>query len=191
MRKDLEQALEQIRQGRTGETAKLVEQIKALPRDEKGVFDLSSQEDASEIRRILYPVYAAYETECNKKEGYPDILLQMRIMNQRLQEQYNRLEAALYMDMSLRTLMYMSQEIYECYRELMDLYKENVRRFIREFYKEEGTRPGAMPADAAETLFTGSLMSACREHILLAEKYERYYAVMSSEEACDGEDLRN
>lgn len=186
MKKDLEQALEQIRQGRTAETAKIVEQIKALPRDEEGVFDLSGLEDASKIRRILYPVYAAYETECNKKEGYPDILMQMRVMDQRLQEQYDRLEAAQYMNMSLRTLLHISQEIYECYRELMDLYKKNVHRFIREFYGE--ARSEAAPADVAESLFTESLMVACKEHILLAEKYEMYYAAIKSEDCCDGED---
>ena len=174
MKDELEQALEQVRQGRTAETAGIVEQIKALPRDEEGVFDLSGLDDALEARRMLYPVYAAYETECNKKEGYPDILMQMRVMDKRLQERYGKLEAAVYMDMALQTLMHISQEIYECYRELMDLYKKNVRRFIREFYGEEGILPKAVSADNAEVLFTGSLMLACREHILLAEKYEMY-----------------
>lgn len=181
MRKDLEQALEQVQQGEAAKTAEVVERIKALPRDEQGVFDLSGMEDALEIKRTLYPVYAAYETGCNKKEGYPDILQQMRVMDGRLQERYDMLEAAVYMDMSLRTLMYMSQEIYECYRELMDLYKKNVRRFIREFYGDGGIQPGAVPASAAEVLFIGNLMLACKEHVLLAEKYEMYYAFVKSE----------
>ena len=176
MKDELEQALKQVQQGETARAEQMVAWIKTLPRDEEGVFDLSSLDDASEIRRMLYPVYAAYETECNKKEGYPDILMQMRVMDKRLQEQYGKLEAAVYMDMALRTLMHMSQEIYECYRELMDLYKKNVRCFIQEFYGEEETLPKAVPADTAEVLFIGSLMLACREHILLAEKYEMYYA---------------
>lgn len=180
MRKDLEQALEQVQQGEAAKTAEIVERIKALPRDEQGVFELSGMEDALEIKRMLYPVYAAYETECNKKEGYPDILQQMRVMDGRLQERYDMLEAAVYMDMSLRTLMYMSQEIYECYRELMDLYKKNVRRFIREFYGDGGIQPGAVPSSAAEVLFIGNLKRACREHVLLAEKYEMYYAFVKS-----------
>lgn len=191
MRKDLEQAIEQVQQGRTAEAAEIVERIKALPRDEEGVFDLSGMEDALEIKRILYPVYAAYETECNKKEGYHDILLQMRVMDRRLQEQYSKMEAAVYMDMALRTLIYMSQEIYECYRELADLYKKNVRCFIREFYGEGGILPGAVPADAAEVLFIGSLMLASKEHILLAEKYEMYYAFMKRKGGYDGEEAQN
>lgn len=175
MREQLQQALEQVQQGKTEQTAEVVAQIKALPRTEAGVFDLSGLEDAVEIKRMLYPVYAAYETECNKKEGYADILQQMRVLDAQLQENYNMLDAAVYMDMSLRTLMYISQEIYECYRELMDLYKKNVRRFIQVFYGEGGIRPGEVPSTVAEVLFIGSLMLGCKEHILLAEKYDIFY----------------
>lgn len=174
MRRDLEQALEQIRQGRTAETAKIVEQIKALPRDADGVFDLGGIDGVEEIKRMLYPVYAAYETECNKKEGYPDILQQMRVMDRRLQEQYDMYGAAVYMDMALGTLMYISQEIYESYRELMDLYKKNVRRFIKEFSGEGGLCSGTAPASGAEELFRESVRRACQKHILLEDKYERY-----------------
>ena len=123
----------------------------------------------------LYSVYAAYETDCNKKEGYPDILQQMRVMDARLQEHYDMQEAAAYMDMALGTLMYIDQQVYEYYRELMDLYKKNVRRFIEEFYGEGGLQPGAASAGKAEELFRESVRLACREHILLEDKYEMYY----------------
>ncbi len=186
MRTELEQALQQAQQGAVARAAEVVERIKELPRDEEGVFDLKGMEkdykDVLETRRVLYPVYAAYETECNRKEGYPDILAQMRVLDARLQEDYDMLAAAAYMDMTLRTLMYLSQEIYECYRELMDLYKKNVHRFIREFYGEGKILPGTAPSSAAEVLFIGSLMLACREHVLLAEKYAIYYAFMQEEE---------
>lgn len=142
MKKELEQALEQARQGETVKTAEIVERIKALPRDADGVFDLSATKGGQEARRALYSVYAAYETDCNKKEGYPDILQQMRVMDARLQEHYDMQEAAAYMDMALGTLMYIDQQIYEYYRELMDLYKKNVHRFIEEFYGEGGCSRG-------------------------------------------------
>lgn len=87
------------------------------------------------------------------------------------------------MDMSLRTLMYMSQEIYECYRELMDLYKKNVHRFIQEFYGEGKIRPGAVPTSMAEVLFVGNLMLACKKYVLLAEKYEIYYEFVKAARA--------
>lgn len=176
MRKELERALEQVRQGEVEKAAEVVERIKALPRDEQGVFDLSGMEDAARVRRALYLVYAAYETECNKKEGYPDILQQMRVMDGRLQERYDMLEAAVYMDIALWTLMYMSQQIYECYRELMDLYKKNVRRFIGEFYRDGDFQAGAASGGEAKALFTEGLVLACKEQVLLAEKYEMYCA---------------
>ncbi len=175
MKEQLQQALEQIQQGKTEQAAKIVAQIKALPRTEEGVFDLSGLKDAVEIQRILYPVYAAYETGCNKKEGYPDILQQMRTLNAQLQGHYEMLGAAVFMDTVLRTLMYVSPEIYECYRELEDIYRDNVHRFIGTFYGEGGLQPGAAPASVAEVLFVGSLMLACRENILLNEKYEVFF----------------
>lgn len=171
MKKELEQALEQVRRGAVAGTAETVSRIKALPRDAEGVFDVSG---AADVQRLLYPVYAAYETNCNRKEGYPDILRQMRVMDRRLQERYDAAQAAIYMDMSLHTLMYMSQEIYECYRELMDLYKKNVRRFIREFGEDGELRCGETPGVDALALFRESLALACRERVLLAEKYEMY-----------------
>lgn len=175
MRKELERALEQVRQGETAKTAEIVERIKALPREEDGVFDLSAADGAREAGKDLYSLYAAYETDCNKKEGYPDILGQMRAMDARLQGHYDMREAAEYMDMALGTLLYMDQQIYEYYRELMDLYKKNVRRFIKEFYEEGGLQPGAAPANRAEELFQESVRLACREHILLKDKYEKFY----------------
>ena len=174
----------QGRQCRVADTEEVVVGIKALPRDQDGVFDLrgmeGNQQDMQEARRVLYPVYAAYETNCNKKEGYPDILGQMRVMDERLQERYDMLEAAVYMDLALRTLLYLSQEVYEYYRELTDLYRKNARRFIREFYGEGKITPGAVPASPGEALFAEGLMLACREHILLEDKYEVYYGFMES-----------
>ncbi|MDE6518434.1 MAG: hypothetical protein K2L18_11415 [Acetatifactor sp.] len=174
MKKELEQALEQVRQGEAVKAEQVVAWIKALPRDEDGVFDLSGVEGMQEAGRALYPVYAAYESQCNKKEGYPDILQQMRVMDARLQEHYDMQEAAVYMDTALGTLRYIDQQIYEYYRELMDLYKKNVRRFIKEFYGEGGLQSGGEPAGEAEAMFRESVRQACREHILLKDKYGMY-----------------
>lgn len=174
MKEQLQKALEQIQQGKAEQVAEVVAQIKALPRTDEGVFDLSGLKDAAEIRLMLYPVYAAYETGCNKKEGYPDILQQMKAMNAQLQAHYEMQKAALFMDTILRTLMYVSPEIYECYRELVDIYKDNVRHFIRTFYGDGGLQSGTAPESEAEAVFQNSVRLACQENILLAEKYEMY-----------------
>ena len=57
-----------------------IQEIKALPRTEEGIFDLAAVQQSAGLGNIyqaadlVYPVYAAYETTENKKEGYPDIL---------------------------------------------------------------------------------------------------------------------
>ena len=57
-----------------------IQEIKALPRTEEGIFDLKKVQADAGCRNIyqaadlVYPAYAAYETTENKKEGYPDIM---------------------------------------------------------------------------------------------------------------------
>ena len=63
-----------------------IQEIKALPRTEEGIFDLVAVQQSAGLGNIyqaadlVYPVYAAYETTENKKEGYPDIMAQMRVL---------------------------------------------------------------------------------------------------------------
>lgn len=63
-----------------------IQEIKALPRTEEGIFDLEAVQQSAGLGNIyqaadlIYPVYAAYETNENKKEGYPDIMAQMRVL---------------------------------------------------------------------------------------------------------------
>lgn len=63
-----------------------IQEIKALPRTEEDIFDLKKvQADAGrrniyQAADLVYPTYAAYETTENKKEGYPDIMAQMRVL---------------------------------------------------------------------------------------------------------------
>lgn len=63
-----------------------IQEIKALSRTEEGIFDLAAVQQSAGLGNIyqaadlVYPVYAAYETTENKKEGYPDIMAQMRVL---------------------------------------------------------------------------------------------------------------
>ena len=64
----------------------IIQEIKALPRTEEGIFDLQKVQADAGCRNIyqaadlVYPTYAAYETTENKKEGYPDTMAQMRVL---------------------------------------------------------------------------------------------------------------
>lgn len=71
-----------------------IQEIKALPRTEEGIFDLKKvQADAGrrniyQAADLVYPAYAAYETTENKKEGYPDIMAQMRVLKKHAESEF-------------------------------------------------------------------------------------------------------
>ncbi len=155
-------------QNKDAEAAKeAVDALKALPRTAEGVFDLSSVDsDVWAAAGLAYPVYVAYETVCNKKEGYPDLIAQVRAWDKLLKADYTLEKAAKAADMWIHTIEYMSPEIYEYYRELCDIFKANVRETLEKFYAE-GT-----PEGAYAELFKAAVLQACEADILLAEKYE-------------------
>lgn len=147
------------------------EQIKALPRTNEGIFDLTGiggnlYKAAAEV----YPVYAAYETDCNKKEGYPDIMAQMRVLNKKAGEEFSFGNAALYAGALLHTIEKISPEIYENYRELLDMFRAIVKRTLSEYYTEKDGFKNGTP-DEVET-FCSVVKEACNRDLLLAEKYQ-------------------
>ena len=119
-----------------------IQEIKALPRTEEGIFDLKKvQADAGrrniyQAADLVYPTYAAYETTENKKEGYPDIMAQMRVLK----------------------------------RELLDNFRGAVKRMLEQYYDAK-TKTFAMD-ETSEKVFCGAVQKACGEYLLLAEKYQ-------------------
>ena len=166
----LQNAYVAVQNGDAGAASDAVAALKALPRTAEGIFDLSGVEsDVWKAAGYVYPVYVAYETVCNKKEGYPDLIAQMRAWDKMLAADYTFEKAAYAADMWIHTIQYMSPEIYEYYRELMDIFKQNVRVTLDKFYGA-----GAPTKDAASAkLFKAAVLQACGEDILLAEKYEK------------------
>ena len=152
------------------------QEIKALPRTEEGIFDVSGVVTAMGLKNeyeaagVIYPVYAAYETIENKKEGYPDIMAQMRVWNRNVKADFNFADAAAYVAMMLGTVENMSPEIYENYRELLDMFREAVKKVIENYYAEESdTFTGE--ANSVK-VFCQAVKKACENHLLLAEKYQ-------------------
>lgn len=167
LKEKLQKALEAV-QNKDVEAAKeAVDALKVLPRTAEGVFELSGVDsDVWAAAGLAYPVYVAYETVCNKKEGYPDLIAQMRAWNGMLKSDYSFEKAAKAADMWIHTIEYMSPEIYEYYRELCDIFKGNVRETLDKFYAE------GKPEGAAAEMFKAAVLQACEADILLAEKYE-------------------
>ncbi len=154
-----------------------VQEIKALPRTEEGIFDLAEVMESEGLENVyraagmVYPVYAAFETTENKKEGYPDIMAQMRVWNGKVKVDFNFMDAAEYLAMLLGTLENISPEIYENYRELLDMFREGVKAVLKQYYVEES---GEFVAGAEEAVwvFCDAVKRACEKDLLLAEKYE-------------------
>ena len=151
-----------------------VEQIKTLPRMEDGLFDLSSV-DSNVFKAAceVYPVYAAYETKENGKKGYPDIMAQMRLWNQKTNENITFENASDYIAMLYGTIENMSPEIYENYKELVDMFRATVKKVLAENYDEEAESfAEAVKGTQALELFCETVRKACGAYLLLAEKYE-------------------
>lgn len=151
-----------------------VEQIKALPRTAEGLFDLSGVGgNPYKAALEVYPVYAAYETRENGKKGYPDIMAQMRLWNQKVNEEFSLENAADYLAMLYGTIENISPEIYENYKELVDMLRATVKRVLAEYYSEdaEGFVPEAAGTAGLKT-FCATVKGACASYLLLAEKYE-------------------
>jgi len=165
----LQAAYAAVQKGDVAAAEEAVKELKALPKTAEGIFDLSSADaDVWAAAGIAYPVYVAYETTCNKKEGYPDLIAQMRAWDGKLAADYSFANASKAAEMWIRTIEYMSPEIYEYYRELLDIFKGNVRKTLDKFYGKDA--PAKDAADAAR--FKAAVLKACAEDILLAEKYE-------------------
>lgn len=147
------------------------EEIKALPRTNEGIFELTGiGENLYKAAGEVYPIYAAYETDCNKKEGYPDIMAQMRVLDKKAGEEFSFENAALYVGALLHTIEKISPEIYENYRELVDMFRAAVKRVLSEYYTEKDGFQNGNPNAVKE--FCNVVKEACGRDLLLAEKYQ-------------------
>ena len=153
-----------------------IQEIKALPRTEEGIFDLAAVQQSAGLDNIyqaaglIYPVYAAYETTENKKEGYPDIMAQMRVLKKHVDSEFTAENGADYTAALLHTVEQISPEIYENYRELLDDFRSAVKRMLEQYYDAKENK-FAMN-DTSKKVFCEAVQQACAEYLLLAEKYQ-------------------
>lgn len=144
------------------------EQIKQLPRRADGLFELKSvDENIFLAAGQVFPVYAAYETDCNGKEGYPDLLGQMRILHGELEKEDTLENRALFLGGLLGTIENVSPQLYEYYRELADMFKEVLRETMAQRGREAAERLKGVVARAAE------LYLLAGEKYQLEEKYKQ------------------
>ncbi|MCD8380852.1 MAG: hypothetical protein LUC95_11195 [Lachnospiraceae bacterium] len=139
------------------------EEIKTLPRNGFGVFDLSSVSDnVYEAGSYVYPVYMLYETKANGKKGYMDLMAQLRTLSLQYDHDPSLKNAAFYLDMMVKCIDAISPEIYELYRELISMFRARMKGALMMAEGESG---------AAVRLIGVSIEKACDMDIILAEKY--------------------
>lgn len=174
MKEQLKAALEGIA-GDNADAAAAAEKIRQLPRTEDGLFDTGSVDvDCFEAARWVYPVYAYYETEYNKKENYPDLLMQMKALDTKRREAASMESTARYLDALIHTIDNVTPQLYEYYIELADLFKTVVKAVIAEYYRDGRFTDGSADEAEAEKLIRGAIAHAGETYVLLAEKYEAY-----------------
>lgn len=157
----------------------VVDGLKALPRTSEGVFDFASQGlEVWETARYAYPVYCAYETQCNKKEGYPDLVKQMRAWDKKAAGDFTVEVCAEYVDMLISTIEVMSPEIYEYYREVVEIYRAVTRKVIEAFYAEGSF---GEKGSVADEMIQNAISRGCDIDILLSEKYMKYVSAQEEE----------
>lgn len=171
-----------------GAIDKLMEELRNLQRTKSGVFshesDLPDIFEISDFYRIL-PFYMEYETKYHNKAEYNDIVAQFQKIRKYCYNEEKGLyyqaydeakeqpwcnnETGLSQEFSMRSMGWylmalidvigtMSEEIYEHYRTLGDLFKELVKGIL--IYKE--AEPG---------MFGYAICKACRIGVLNKEKY--------------------
>lgn len=150
----------------------MIQTIKTLSRLEDGIFDTSVL-DGSLYRAAdkVYPVYTAYETTENKKEGYPDIMQQMRALEKRVEREFSQENAVWYLKTLSDTIAAISPEIYENYRELIDMFRSKIKAAITQFDLTGAKEYGGLEKENARILYE-ALQTAFANEVLLKEKYE-------------------
>ena len=119
-----------------------IQEIKALPRTEEGIFDLKKVQADAGRRNIYQAADLVYPTE----------------------------NGADYTAALLHTVEQISPEIYENYRELLDNFRGAVKRMLEQYYDVK-SKTFAMD-ETSEKVFCGAVQKACGEYLLLAEKYQ-------------------
>ena len=138
--------------------AEAAKEVTALRRDADGLFTAEgiSQE---ELLREVMPVYTLFETKCNKKENYIDLVEQCKTAVKKYPC------SKMIFSMLAEVLEYFSEEIFEHYK--------TVQRLLWEQYE-------AVSENMDETV-AYALAKACFYKAFLFEKYEDALAAFNNE----------
>lgn len=133
-------------------------EIALLGRDAEGLFN-TDVEKQEELLLSVMPLYTLYETKCNKKENYIDLVEQCKAAVKKYPG------SKVIFSMLAEVLEYFSEEIFEHYK--------TVQRLLWEQYVAVSVNPDATVAYA--------LAKACFYKAFLLEKYEDALSAFADE----------
>lgn len=133
-------------------------EIALLGRDAEGLFS-TDVENQEELLRSVMPLYTIYETKCNKKENYIDLVEQCKAAVKKYPG------SKVIFSMLAEVLEYFSEEIFEHYK--------TIQRLLWEQYVAVSVNPDETVAYA--------LAKACFYKAFLLEKYEDALSAFADE----------
>lgn len=173
MKERLEQALHAAEAGDMSLLPEANEMLTRLPKTEEGIFDGSALgDDVFGAGRILYPLYAAYETECNREARYPDLLAQIQVLDKERTKQHSLQANVEFLDLLLATIDFVTPQLYEYYRALEDIFRAVVKETIAAYYHDGAF--GSASEKALDAKLRNVIRHAGETDVLLAEKYAAY-----------------
>ncbi|MDE6129726.1 MAG: hypothetical protein K2G16_11130 [Lachnospiraceae bacterium] len=171
--------LERAAAGTNADLEEAAQAVLSLQRDGDGVFETKAiEENIYQAGLLIYPTYAKYETKVGKKAGYPDIVSQLAVLKNRLERNYNTMDAARCLMLFTDTLSAMSPEIYEHHRRLNDMLKDMARFFVEKEelcmtqFPEEALKTDVAHKDKEALQLAGqAFVNACEKGFLSEEKF--------------------
>lgn len=120
-----------------------------------------------------------YETYFGGKEHYHDLTVKFAgLMSQKRDEK----QEALLMLSLVDTIAAIAQPVYELYRSLVDMFRDELKKLVNAAWQREekvmtgvGAEAVALFVDSdANDIMSEALLKACELKVVLAEKYEAY-----------------
>lgn len=109
------------------------------------------------------PFYMMAETKLGKKEHYNDITVRFKALTDKISKEFTADEAARYLVTVINVMEYMSQELFEHYMALADMFKNMLK----------ASKDKLLSADATTKMYAAYAVNrACDMRVILTEKYE-------------------
>ncbi|MDE6904932.1 MAG: hypothetical protein K2P76_08385 [Lachnospiraceae bacterium] len=156
-----------------------MESLRQCPRNSDGIFCESAENPVPKPWDFLYeayPFYMSYETYFHNKADYGDFYLQMRKFEPAMIRSVTW-EDACFLMMLIDVIDSMSQEIFEHYRALKEIFKRTIKKSIPPLTSQEVDKKAGLAMGYV-------IVKACSIKVLNSEKY--VHIGLSLIDAADG-----